>query len=641
MLSQSLRNNIKANIMYKNIKKALLCVFAAAAVLSCQKTPQVAVNASFTTDKETYEVYDLVKITNTTVVENSRMAICKWEYNGKVSYDMPAPEDIVFESVGTFPITLTVTSEEGAVKGSFTKEVKVVDSNPHPEVDFTWSPSEVIAGEEIQFTDQSTDADGLASWEWTFGTTTVKEQNPKFTFKETGDIMVTLKVTDNAKRTSTLTKTITVGRGVNYLDLIWEKAYESKSGAYVYGTSPALNADGSMIYVHSTGYNLVAFDAQGNQQWSFDTSTEGASALATAGHTNNQSPTPSVDKDGNVFIAVSFDEPKEGFGGLFSISAAGKKNWYTSYGRGASFRFMSPMIFGDYVATNQRNTGQTHLGDEKIFDGQNFVILDRASGQLVKYLYCDAGPYGGLAALERQDGWLLFANSGGQGTRVYVPMEGLWSVPTTGSSQGRPLNLNTGVDAQGSQIALTKDGKFYCLYKDLTVHCYDMSSYQLNQKAEPLWKTKLEGSTSQSGLGCVTGEDGTVYVTVKEALYALNPADGSIKWAEKADGQISGVAAVDNAGAVYYNDSKTGKLIKVTPEGKRVVELSLADNIVGTDAPASMRTSPTIAPDGTIYCTGMKSGQPTLFCVRGSATGHADSWSQLGANPQKTEALPL
>ena len=97
--------------MYKNIKKALLCVFAAAAVLSCQKTPQVAVNASFTTDKETYEVYDLVKITNTTVVENSRMAICKWEYNGKVSYDMPAPEDIVFESVGTFPITLTVTSE--------------------------------------------------------------------------------------------------------------------------------------------------------------------------------------------------------------------------------------------------------------------------------------------------------------------------------------------------------------------------------------------------------------------------------------------------------------------------------------------------------------------------------------------------
>ena len=624
-----------------NIKKSLLCLFAAAAVLSCQKTPQVEVEASFTTDKEKYEVYDPIAITNTTVVKHSRMAVCKWEYNGKVSYDMPAPTDIIFETVGTFPITLTVTSEEGAVKGTFTKEVQVVDSNPHPVVDFSWAPTEVIAGEEIQFTDLSTDEDGIAAWEWTFGTATSTEQNPKFTFKETGDIMVTLKVTDNAKRTSTATKTIKVERGVNYLDLIWEKSYETVTDAYVYGTSPALNADGSMVYVHSTGYHLVAFDAQGNQQWAFDTSVEGASAL-NSGKTSikNQSPTPSVDPEGNVYIPVGFDEPKEALGGLFCIKPDGTKKWYTSYGRGASFRFMSPMIFGDYVATNQRNTGQTHLGDEKIFNGQNFVVLERSSGQLVQYLYCDAGPYGGLAALEREDGWLLFANSGGQGTRVYVPFEGLWAVPSTGSSTGRPFNLNTGVDAQGSQIALTKEGRFYCLYKDLTVHCYDMSAYQRDEKATPLWKAKLEGSTSQSGLGCVVGEDGTVYVTVKEALYALDPADGSIKWAEKADGQISGVAAVDNAGAVYYNDSKTGKLIKVTPEGKRVVELSLADNVLDVDgASASMRTSPTIGPDGTIYCTGIKGGQPTLFCVKGSATGYANSWSQLGANHCKTEAM--
>lgn len=627
--------------MYKNIKKALLCVVAAVAVLSCQKTPDVKVNASFTTDKDTYEVYDLVKITNTTVVENSRMAVCKWEYNGKVSYDMPAPEDLMFENVGKFPITLTVTSEEGAVKGTFTKEIEIVDSNPHPVVDFSWSPTEVVAGEEVQFTDHSTDADGIAAWDWTFGTATSTEQNPKFTFKETGDIIVSLKVTDNARRTTTVSKTITVERGVNYLDLIWEKPFEDKAGAYVYGTSPAVNADGSRVYAHSNGYHLVAFDAEGNKQWSFDTGTEGASALANDGHTNTQSPTPSVDKDGNVFIAVSFDEAKKCFGGVFSVKPNGTKNWYTSYGRGVSFRFMSPMIFGDYVATNQRNTGQVvEDGDEKVFDGQNFVVLNRADGSLAQYLYCDSGPYGGIAAYERADGWLLFAQSGGHGTRVYVPFEGLWSVPTTGSSKGRPFNLNTGVDAQGSQMAISSDGKVYSLYRNGVVQCYDMASYKLDEKASQVWSVTIQGSTSQSGLGCVLGEDGTVYVTVKEALYALDPKDGSTKWVEKADGQISGVAAVDNAGAVYYNDSKTGKLIKVTPEGKRVVELSLADNIVGVeDAVATMRTSPTIGPDGTIYCTGMKSGQPTLFCVKGSATGHANSWSQLGANPQKTGAL--
>ena len=136
----------------------------------------------------------------------------------------------------------------------------------------------MIAGEEVQFTDHSTDADGIAAWDWTFGSATSTEQNPKFTFKETGDVIVSLKVTDNARRTTTVSKTITVERGVNYLDLIWEKSFEDKEGAYVYGTSPALNADGTMVYVHSNGYHLVAFDAKGNQQWSFDTGTEGASA---------------------------------------------------------------------------------------------------------------------------------------------------------------------------------------------------------------------------------------------------------------------------------------------------------------------------------------------------------------------------
>lgn len=623
--------------MYKNIKKALLCVVAAAAVLSCQKTPDVKVHASFTTDKESYEVYDVIQITNTTVVENSRMAICKWEYNGKVSYDMPAPEDLMFETVGKFPVTLTVTSEEGAVKGTFTKEIEVTDSNPHPVVDFSWSPTEVIAGEEVQFTDHSTDADGIAAWDWTFGSATSTEQNPKFTFKETGDIIVSLKVTDNARRTTTVSKTITVERGVNYLDLIWEKSFEDKEGAYVYGTSPALNADGTMVYVHSNGYHLVAFDAEGNQQWSFDTGTEGASALSSSGHTNTQSPTPSVDNDGNIFIPVSFDEPKTAKGGLFAVNPNGSRKWYTHYGDQVSFRFLSPMIFGDYVATNQRNTGK---GDAKEFNGQNFVILNRADGSLAQYLYCDSGPYGGLAAYERPDGWILFAHSGGYGTRVYTPLDGLWAIPSSGSSSGRACNFRPSVDAQGSQMAISADGKLYSLYKGGICDCYDVATYQRDQVATPIWSVTLTGSTSQSGLGCVLGADGTVYVTVKEYLYALNPADGSVKWAEKADGQISGVAAVDNAGAVYYNDSVTGKLIKVTPEGRRVVELSLADNVFGVaGAVATMRTSPTIGPDGAIYCTGMKGGKPTVFCVKGSATGAAEGWSQLGANHQKTGAV--
>ena len=68
-------------------------------------------------------------------------------------------------------------------------------------------------------------------------------------------------------------------------------------------------------------------------------------------------------------------------------------------------------------------------------------------------------------------------------------------------------------------------------------------------------------------------------------------------------------------------------VVKVKPDGTRASEL-----VLGT----SLRTSPTISPDGTIYCTGMKDGKPTLFAVKGSATGPANSWSQLGGNPRKS-----
>lgn len=623
--------------MYNNIKKFLLCVLSAAAVLSCQQNPQVVVNASFTTDKDVYEVHEVVQITNTTVVENSRMAICKWEWNGNVSYDMPVLEGLVFTTEGVYPLTLTVTSEEGAVKGVYTKEIKVVDSNVKPLVDFTWSPSEVIAGEDVQFTATATDDDGIASYEWYFGTSTtpVTEQNPVYAFRETGDVMVSLKVTDNKKGSTTVVKTINVGRGVNYLDLIWEKPFDTVTDAYVYGTSPAVNADGSVIYVHSTGYHLVAFDPQGNELWSFDTSVNGASALSSKGSIKNQSPTPSVDADGNIYIPVGFDEPKKAMGGLYCITPDGKQKWYTSYGRGASFRYMAPMIFGDYVATNQRNTGQVvEEGDEKVFDGQNFVILNKADGSLHQYLYCDSGPYGGLAAMTFKGSWLLFAQQGNSyGTRVYYPVQPTeWKIPSAGNSGSRKMNLGPGENPKGTQVAISNDGLVYTVFDGGGLYCYDMTSYEYDAMPTLKWSVKLEGRTSQIGTGCVVAEDGTLYVTLRDALYAINPQDGSVIWKETPDGEIMGVAAIDNVGAVYYNDCITGKLIKVTKEGKRVVELSLADE---------MRTSPTIAPDGTIYCNGVKGGQPTLFCVKGSATGHSNSWSQLGANPSKTGTIDI
>ena len=138
----------------------ILAAFALMGAVSCQPDEEVAVHASFTTDKESYDVGDPVVLTNTSTAENALIAICKWELGkGVVSYET-TPENISYDQSGEYVIKLTVTSDRGAKKSSFEKTIRVVDNNIRPVADFTWSPEKVVAGEPVQFTDRSTDEDG-------------------------------------------------------------------------------------------------------------------------------------------------------------------------------------------------------------------------------------------------------------------------------------------------------------------------------------------------------------------------------------------------------------------------------------------------------------------------------------------------
>ena len=160
-------------------------------------------------------------------------------------------------------------------------------------------------------------------------------------------------------------------------------------------------------------------------------------------------------------------------------------------------------------------------------------------------------------------------------------------------------------------------------------------SYPLSQNSSHLGASRVEDADTGFGDSTVCGADGTVYVTTgksgdEAARVTAVGAGGNVKWEALADGNIAGSAAVDNEGYIYYNDMETGKLVKLSPDGTRVAEIQLAED---------MRSSPAISSDGTIYCTGVKGGLPTVFAVKGSATGHADSWSQLGGNPSRTCTL--
>ena len=204
----------------------MLAAFALMGAVSCQPDEEVAVHASFTTDKESYDVGDPVVLTNTSTAENALIAICKWELGkGVVSYET-TPENISYDQAGEYVIKLTVTSDRGAKKSSFEKTIRVVDNNIRPVADFTWSPEKVVAGEPVQFTDRSTDEDGeVVAWEWKFGTTTSDKQNPEFTFAAQGATEVSLTVTDNKKGRNTKTVTIDVGRGAISLVLLWSYPY--------------------------------------------------------------------------------------------------------------------------------------------------------------------------------------------------------------------------------------------------------------------------------------------------------------------------------------------------------------------------------------------------------------------------------
>lgn len=631
--------------------KRLIYMLAACALFaatSCEPDPEVAVHASFTTDRESYDVGDPVLITNTSTADNARIAICKWELGkGVVSYET-TPEGVSYDQAGEYVIKLTVTSDRGAKKSSFEKTIVVVDNNIRPVADFSWSPEKVVAGEPVQFTDRSTDEDGrIVAWEWKFGTTTSDKQNPEFTFAAQGTTEVSLTVTDDKKGRHTKTAAIEVGRGTINLDLVWSYPYDDTKDAYVYGTSPAVSPGGEYVYVTSTGYSLVCFTRDGERLWAFDIGKDGASAVNNSGSIRVQSPTPSVDEDGTVYALAGFNEPNKSQGGsaFYAISggaAGGSQIWYTNTGVNTSFRFLSPAVTEKYLFVVMRNAPSGH---------QNFQVYDKSSGSLVDERHVNGGSYGGVLPLK--NGMVIAGTGGNHGMRVFFPDgAGKWKFSSV-KSNGREHNYGgIGKDAteegpNGSQPASGPGGKVYVLFQNqgvrldksmggAVVYCYDAEKTVYGQTPEPEWYCAVKGDCAQSGMGVVLGEDGTVYAATQKkgdvrAHITAVSASGAVIWEHAADGDINGVPAVDDQGYVYYNDRTTGKLVKLRPtDGSRVAEIQLADEL---------RSSPTISGDGTIYVNGMKDDKPTLFAVKGSAEGCAASWSQLGGNPSKTEYM--
>jgi len=76
-----------------------------------------------------------------------------------------------------------------------------------PEANFTWSPQNPKIGQEVQFTNLSTDA---KKYSWNLGDMNISsETNPKHTYKNSGDYIIDL-TAHNGLRSNTKTITINV-----------------------------------------------------------------------------------------------------------------------------------------------------------------------------------------------------------------------------------------------------------------------------------------------------------------------------------------------------------------------------------------------------------------------------------------------
>jgi uncharacterized protein (TIGR02145 family) len=103
----------------------------------------------------------------------------------------------VYNTAGTFTVTLTATNSAGSDGETKTGYITVNPSVIAPVAAFTGSPRTITAGQNVQFTDQSTN--NPTSWSWSFGDgATSTSRNPSHTYSTAGVYTIRLTATNSA-----------------------------------------------------------------------------------------------------------------------------------------------------------------------------------------------------------------------------------------------------------------------------------------------------------------------------------------------------------------------------------------------------------------------------------------------------------
>jgi PKD repeat protein len=165
--------------------------------------PNVLPTAEFTSSST-----DLTASFDATTSSDSdgTIASSMWDFgDGTVGTGSTVSHD--YEAAGTYEVSLTVTDNRGGV-ATVTKSLAVTAPNAAPSASFTAETADLRATFDAT---ASADPDGtIASYAWNFGDqATATGATTDHTYREAGDYLVSLTVTDNRGGTATTTRIIT------------------------------------------------------------------------------------------------------------------------------------------------------------------------------------------------------------------------------------------------------------------------------------------------------------------------------------------------------------------------------------------------------------------------------------------------
>jgi len=151
---------------------------------------------------------DAIQFTDTSIDTDGVIVNWTWDFgDGNISY--LANPFHTFSDNGTYTINLTVLDDDAM---SNTTSQQLVVYNAPPTASFSNDPMQPTPLQPIQFTDNSTDADGtIVNWTWDFGdSNTSYTQHPTYAYAQAGDYLVCLTVRDDDGATNVFCKTIIV-----------------------------------------------------------------------------------------------------------------------------------------------------------------------------------------------------------------------------------------------------------------------------------------------------------------------------------------------------------------------------------------------------------------------------------------------